>query len=94
MSVLPMAISHPKVPQVLNLSKVLDHEEVVLVLLGVSFSIFAGSSQVGERIHHIIDFFVAILLVFFFLPRLCCLHAWLILLHLLLVNLVSFLLLN
>ena len=43
-----MTIADTKVPQVLDLGKILHHKEVVLICLGLTISGFAWTSQVSE----------------------------------------------
>lgn len=50
-----MAIAHAKVPEVLDLSEIFNHEEVILVCLRDSVGCLTGSSQVCELSNVVLD---------------------------------------
>lgn len=56
MPILTMAIADSKVPKILNLCEVLDHEKVVLVSLGDAIRCLAWSSQICKHGDLVIDF--------------------------------------
>ena len=51
-----MAVADPKVPEILYLGEILDHEEIVLVSLRITVCSLARPGQVGELGHMIVDF--------------------------------------
>ena len=50
-TILPMTVCNPKVPQVLNLREVFDHKEVVLVCLRDAIASLTRSCQVRKLTH-------------------------------------------
>ena len=48
MSILSVAISHSEVPEVLDFSEVLDHEEVILVRLSNTITCLASTCQISK----------------------------------------------
>ena len=54
-TILSMAIAHAKVPEVLDLSEIFNHEEVILVCLRDSVGCLTGSSQVCELSNVVLD---------------------------------------